>query len=68
MLDVFEQIDALLGELRRSNRKAKAISIGQDMKAAFESQAGAAYVRGCYFGIPVSFDAVEPTTVTVEPA
>lgn len=66
MTDIFTQIDALLDDLRRTGQKAKKLRIGPDLREEFESQAGAAYVDGRYFDIPVTFDAIDPTSVVVD--
>lgn len=64
--DIFSHIDALLTELRISGQEPKAIRVGSEIQVDFESQAGAAYINGRYFDIPVTFDAIAPTSVLVE--
>lgn len=65
MDDIFSHIDALFDEARNKEQAVKSIRICSDLKQDFVSRAGAAYVDGHYFGIPVTFDLNDPTLVAV---
>ena len=64
--DIFTHIDSLLDEIRKRRQEPQAIRVGADVRADFEARAGAAYVDGAYFGIPVTFDAIDPTSVSID--
>jgi len=66
MTDIFDHIDALLTDIRRSGQTALTIRLGADVREFFEAHAGAAYVDGRYLDIPVTFDAINPTSVIVD--
>ncbi|AZS19404.1 hypothetical protein [Caulobacter sp. FWC26] len=60
------EVEALFAAARRQDLVTLQIRVGEDLRAAFEAQAGALLTAGAYKGVPVSFDAIDPAAILTE--
>jgi hypothetical protein len=70
-IDILAHVDALFFDAQQRGHAVLRLRIGEDLRTIFEQKAGHAYVTsqsgdGRYFGVPVSFDAIDPETAVVE--
>jgi hypothetical protein len=63
---VLEAIDSLLEDASHKSHRVVQLRVGVDLKDEFEQSAGADFANGVYRDIPVSFDAIDPSTVLSE--
>ncbi len=63
---VLEAIESLAENARQKGETIVQLRVGTDLKEEFEQSAGADFADGLYRDIPVSFDAIDPSTVLSE--
>lgn len=63
---VLEAIDSLFEQAARKGETVVQLRLGADIQEEFEQGAGGDFSEGVYRGVPVSFDAIDPSAVLSE--
>jgi len=64
--DMVALIEDLFEAARRKDMITVQVRVGEDLRRAFEDQAGGLFDNGVYKGVPISFDAIDPSAVLAE--